>query len=190
MAAVVFRSAERPRPCADVQRRQFRPRPLPRSAAKECQSGLRLPAIARHPDPQDGSIWAAAASENHDWNRSGNGNRGGRSRGIHGCAMSTRLFDRVAVIGIGLIGSSLARALRRDSPETSIVACARRAETLATVRRLAIADEITNNPAEAAKGADLVVLATPLSAYEEIGRKIGPVLKDGAILSDVGSVKQ
>jgi len=104
--------------------------------------------------------------------------------------MSAPLFDRVALIGIGLIGSSLARALRRDSPETSIVACARRAETLATVRRLAIADETTDDPAEAAEGADLVVLATPLSAYEEIGRKIGPVLKEGAILSDVGSVKQ
>jgi cyclohexadieny/prephenate dehydrogenase len=45
------------------------------------------------------------------------------------------LFDRVALIGIGLIGSSLARALRRDSPETRLVACARRSETLATIRR-------------------------------------------------------
>jgi cyclohexadieny/prephenate dehydrogenase len=103
--------------------------------------------------------------------------------------MSERLFDRVALIGIGLIGSSLARALRRDSPETRIIACARRAETLAAVRRLAIADATTDDPAEAAHGADLVVIATPLSAYEEIGRRIAPVLKEGAILSDVGSVK-
>jgi cyclohexadieny/prephenate dehydrogenase len=104
--------------------------------------------------------------------------------------MSGTLFDRVALIGIGLIGSSLARALRRDSPETRIIACARRPETLATVRRLGIADRTTDDPAEAADGADLVVIATPLSAYEEIGRRIAPVLKDGAILSDVGSVKQ
>jgi cyclohexadieny/prephenate dehydrogenase len=104
--------------------------------------------------------------------------------------MSERLFDRVALIGIGLIGSSLARALRRDSPGTRIIACARRPETLATVRRLAIADATTDDPAEAAEGADLVVIATPLSAYEDIGRRIAPVLKDGAILSDVGSVKQ
>jgi cyclohexadieny/prephenate dehydrogenase len=104
--------------------------------------------------------------------------------------MSEKLFDRVALIGIGLIGSSLARALRRDSPGTSIVACARRSETLATVRRLELADETTDDPAAAAAGADLVVLATPLSAYAEIGRRIAPALQPGATLTDVGSVKQ
>jgi cyclohexadieny/prephenate dehydrogenase len=76
--------------------------------------------------------------------------------------------------------------LRRDSPGTRIVACARRAETLATVRRLKLADETTDDPAEAASGADLVVIATPLSAYAEIGRMIAPALKEGAILTDVG----
>src|SRR3954447_23719151 len=100
------------------------------------------------------------------------------------------MFDRVALIGIGLIGSSLARALRRDSPETEIIACARRAETLDTVRRLAIADATTHDPAQAAAGADLVVIATPLSAYAEIGERIAPALEDGAIVTDVGSVKQ
>jgi cyclohexadieny/prephenate dehydrogenase len=104
--------------------------------------------------------------------------------------MSETLFDRVALIGIGLIGSSLARVLRRDSPATTIVACARRAETLAAVRRLDLADETTDDPARAAEGADLVVVATPLSAYAEIGRQIAPVLRRGAILTDVGSVKE
>jgi cyclohexadieny/prephenate dehydrogenase len=104
--------------------------------------------------------------------------------------MSEKLFDRVALIGIGLIGSSLARVLRRDSPETRLVACARRSETLATVRRLELADETTDDPAAAAADADLVVLATPLSAYADIGRRIAPALKRGAILTDVGSVKQ
>jgi cyclohexadieny/prephenate dehydrogenase len=104
--------------------------------------------------------------------------------------MSEKLFDRVALIGFGLIGSSLARALRRDSPSTSIVACARRSETLATVRRLDLADETTDDPATAAADADLVVIATPLSAYAEIGRRIAPALRPGAILTDVGSVKQ
>jgi cyclohexadieny/prephenate dehydrogenase len=99
-------------------------------------------------------------------------------------------FERVALIGIGLIGSSLARALRRDSPDTTIVACARRAETLAAVRQLGIADATTHDPAEAAAGADLVVLATPLSAYAEIAARIAPALKPGAILTDVGSVKE
>jgi cyclohexadieny/prephenate dehydrogenase len=103
--------------------------------------------------------------------------------------MSGKLFDRVALIGIGLIGSSLARALRRDSPETVITACARRAATLATAQRLGLADETTNDPARAAEGADLVVIATPLSAYDEIGRRIAPALQGGAIVTDVGSVK-
>jgi cyclohexadieny/prephenate dehydrogenase len=104
--------------------------------------------------------------------------------------MSRQLFERVALIGIGLIGSSLARVLRRDSPGTKLVACARRAETLAAVRRLEIADDTTHDPAKAVEGADLVVVATPLSAYAEIGERIAPTLKDGAIVTDVGSVKQ
>jgi cyclohexadieny/prephenate dehydrogenase len=104
--------------------------------------------------------------------------------------MSEKLFDRVALIGIGLIGSSLARALRRDSPATTIIACARRSETLETVRRLALADITTDDPGKAVANADLVVVATPLSAYAEIGERIARVLKDGAILTDVGSVKQ
>jgi cyclohexadieny/prephenate dehydrogenase len=104
--------------------------------------------------------------------------------------MSAKLFDRAALIGIGLIGSSLARALRRDSPGTRIVACARRSETLATARRLGLADETMRDPAEAVRGADLVVIATPISAYAAIGRRIGPALEQGAILTDVGSVKE
>lgn len=104
--------------------------------------------------------------------------------------MPAALFDRVAIIGIGLIGSSLARVLRRDSPGTHITACARRAETLEAVRRLAIADATTDDPAEAVADADLVVLATPLSAYAGIAARIGPALKPGAIVTDVGSVKE
>jgi cyclohexadieny/prephenate dehydrogenase len=103
--------------------------------------------------------------------------------------MSTRAFDRVALIGVGLIGSSLARVLRRDSPQTAIVACARSAQTLETVRRLGLADETSEDPAVAVAGADLVVIATPLSAYAEIGRRIAPALREGAIVTDVGSVK-
>jgi len=104
--------------------------------------------------------------------------------------MSGKLFERVALIGIGLIGSSLARVLRRDAPQTKIVACARRAETLDTVRRLGIADATTDDPAKAVADADLVVIATPLSAYAEVAQRIAPALKDGAIVTDVGSVKE
>ena len=103
--------------------------------------------------------------------------------------MSTPAFARVAIIGIGLIGSSLARVLRRDGLAGEIVACARRQETLDTVRALKLADQCTTDPAEAACGADLVVLAVPLSSYVEITRQIAGVLRPGTILTDVGSVK-
>ncbi|MDE2228538.1 MAG: prephenate/arogenate dehydrogenase family protein [Alphaproteobacteria bacterium] len=102
----------------------------------------------------------------------------------------SRLFDRVAFIGIGLVGSSLARVMRRDKLAGEIVACARTQATLDTVKKLKLADRVTHDPAEAAKGADLVVIATHLSAYPEIGRQIAGILKPGAIVTDVGSVKQ
>lgn len=98
-------------------------------------------------------------------------------------------FERVAFIGIGLIGSSLARRIRRDGLAREIVACARHQATLDTVTKLKLADRVTIDPADAVKDADLVVIATPLSAYAEIGRRIGPALKRGAIVTDVGSVK-
>src|SRR5579875_2299515 len=137
--------------------------------------------------------WRPTACRNICGSRSGPARRWRGWRGarrVHEGAMSAKLFDRAALIGIGLIGSSLARALRRDSPGTRIVACARRSETLATARRLGLADETTRDPAEAVRGADLVVIATPISAYAAIGRRIGPALEQGAILTDVGSVKE
>ena len=102
----------------------------------------------------------------------------------------SKLFDRVAFIGIGLIGSSLARVIIRDKLAGEIIACARTQATLDKVKELKLADRVTRDPAEAAKGADLVVIAAHLSAYAEIGKRIGDVLKPGAIVTDVGSVKQ
>jgi cyclohexadieny/prephenate dehydrogenase len=104
--------------------------------------------------------------------------------------MSKPGFARVAVIGIGLIGSSLARRLRRDGLAAEIVACDRGRETLDKVRTLALADRVTDDPADAVQGADLVVIATPISAYAEIGRRMAAGLAQGAIVTDVGSVKQ
>ena len=74
------------------------------------------------------------------------------------------LFERIAFIGIGLIGSSLARVIRRDGLAGHVVACARSRATLKTVSDLALADSVTDNPAEAAEGADLVVLCQKLEA--------------------------
>jgi cyclohexadieny/prephenate dehydrogenase len=100
------------------------------------------------------------------------------------------LFERIALIGIGLIGSSIARFVRRDGLARHIFACARTEATLAKVRELAIADSTTLDPAEAAKDADLVIICSPVGTYGEIAKRIGPVLKAGAIVSDVGSVKK
>lgn len=99
-------------------------------------------------------------------------------------------FERVAFIGIGLIGSSLARVMIRDKLAGEIVACARTPATLDAVKTLKLADRVTNDPAAAVKGADLVVIATHLSAYAAIGKRIADALKPGAIVTDVGSVKQ
>jgi cyclohexadieny/prephenate dehydrogenase len=104
--------------------------------------------------------------------------------------MSDLFFERVAFIGIGHIGSSLARLLRREKLAGTIVACARRKETLDTALKLKVADEVTDDPAVAVKNADLVVIATPLSTYVELGKTIAPHLKPGAIVTDVGSVKE
>ncbi len=100
------------------------------------------------------------------------------------------LYERVALIGIGLIGSSLARALREEGLARHVVACARTEATLATAARLGLCDQATLDPAEAVAGADLVVLCSPLGTYRSIAERIAPALKPGATLSDVGSVKQ
>ncbi|MEX2454659.1 MAG: prephenate/arogenate dehydrogenase family protein [Rhodospirillaceae bacterium] len=98
-------------------------------------------------------------------------------------------FQRVALIGIGLIGSSIARVMRRDGLADTIVACARTQKTLDTALALGIADEATSDPAEAVRDADLVILCTPVSTYGAIAAAIAPALKPGCILTDVGSVK-
>ena len=99
------------------------------------------------------------------------------------------LFERVALIGIGLIGSSLARLIRRDGLAGHVVANARSQATLDKVVALDIADSVSIEAAEAVVGADLVVICSPVGTYAAIGEAIKDHLADGAIVSDVGSVK-
>ncbi len=103
--------------------------------------------------------------------------------------MSAVIFDRIAIIGFGLIGSSLARAVKAHGLARVIVACDRDEAARATISRLALADEVTGDPAMAVRDADLVVIAAPLGAYADIAKQIAPALKPGAVVSDVGSVK-
>jgi cyclohexadieny/prephenate dehydrogenase len=104
--------------------------------------------------------------------------------------MSTRpMFARVAFIGIGLIGSSLARVMRRDGLASEIVVASRRQETIDRAMELGLCDRTTLSAADAVKDADLVIICTPMSTYKEIATAIAPALMSGAIVTDVGSVK-
>ena len=100
------------------------------------------------------------------------------------------LFNRVAILGMGLIGSSLARAVRRLGLAPEIVGAARSEATCAKALELGLAEAMHRDPAAAVEGADLVILCTPVGAYEAVASAISPHLAEGAILSDVGSVKQ
>lgn len=99
------------------------------------------------------------------------------------------LFQRIALIGIGLIGSSLARAIRKHGLATHISISTRSAKTLDTAQDLNLGDSYSQDPCEAVQDADLVVVCTPMGAYEAVAKAIAPGLKVGAIVSDVGSVK-
>ena len=99
------------------------------------------------------------------------------------------LFGRVALIGLGLIGSSLARAIMRRGIADELAAADASAAVVARVLELGLAHEATTDAAAAVAGADLVVLCVPLGANAAVGALIGPHLKPGCIVSDVGSVK-
>ncbi|MFN4171065.1 MAG: prephenate/arogenate dehydrogenase family protein, partial [Pseudorhodobacter sp.] len=101
----------------------------------------------------------------------------------------TVIYDRVALIGLGLIASSMAHAMRAGGLAGEIVGHARSAETRAIALDL-FCDRVCDTAAEAVQGADLVVLAVPVGAMAEIAAEIGPFLAPGATVTDVGSVKQ
>ena len=99
-------------------------------------------------------------------------------------------FSRVALIGLGLVNSSLARVLRNKAPATQIVGCARSQATIDKATELGFVDRVTLDPAEAVEGCDLVVLGSPVGTFAPLAAKIGPHLAKGAVLTDVGSVKK
>jgi cyclohexadieny/prephenate dehydrogenase len=103
--------------------------------------------------------------------------------------MSKAVFEHVTLIGLGLIGSSLAHAIRRGGLAKRITGHAKSEATRKTAERLRLCDAVYADPAEAVEGADLVILCTPVGSYGPLAEAIAPALASGATLTDVGSVK-
>jgi cyclohexadieny/prephenate dehydrogenase len=103
--------------------------------------------------------------------------------------MTQPLFERVALIGLGLIGSSLSHAMRRRGVARTLVGHAQSARTRDVALRLGLVASVYASAGEAVRDADLVILCVPVGACGAIAREIAPHLRPGAIVTDVGSVK-
>lgn len=103
--------------------------------------------------------------------------------------MTSTQFERIALIGIGLIGSSLARDIKELGLANEVIVATRSAETLKRAEELGLGDRYTTSSADAVKDADLVIVSVPVGASESVAKEIAPHLKPGAIVTDVGSTK-
>ncbi|AMS40667.1 prephenate/arogenate dehydrogenase family protein [Aminobacter aminovorans] len=103
--------------------------------------------------------------------------------------MSDPLFEKIALVGIGLIGSSLARVIRREGLARHIAISTRSAPTLARAEELGLGDSYSTDAKAAVKDADLVIVSVPVGSSEAVAVDIASALKPGAILTDVGSTK-
>ena len=100
------------------------------------------------------------------------------------------MIERLCIIGVGLIGGSLARALRREGACRSVVGSSRREVHLQRAVELGVIDSFDTDMASAVRGADMVVVCTPMRAMGDVFTAIRPALEPGAIVTDAGSVKQ
>ncbi len=106
-----------------------------------------------------------------------------------GAPLAEPIFDELAIVGVGLIGSSIARAARRRNAARRIVLADHSIAVLERAKTLGLGDLVADDLARAVSGADCVILSVPVGAYEAVGRAIAPALKPGTVVSDVGSVK-
>ncbi|PRY92404.1 prephenate/arogenate dehydrogenase family protein [Donghicola tyrosinivorans] len=102
----------------------------------------------------------------------------------------TQVYDRVALIGLGLIASSMFWAIKRGGLAGEVTGYARSAETRDKAREIGLCDRVCDTAIDAVKDADLIVLCVPVGAMGAVAEEIAPYLKPGATVSDVGSVKQ
>ena len=103
--------------------------------------------------------------------------------------MSDFTIDTLAILGVGLIGGSLARALKQAGVVRRVIGYGHRVESLVKAKTLQVIDDYDSDLGKAVMGADVIVIATPLGCYESIFKGIAPALKSGAVVTDVGSVK-
>ena len=102
----------------------------------------------------------------------------------------SKVYERIALIGLGLIASSIFWASKRNDVSVHITGFARSEKTRNTARKIGLCDEVSDTIEDAVKNADLVILCVPVGAMEQVMLKIAPFLKTGATISDVGSVKR
>ena len=100
------------------------------------------------------------------------------------------IYNKVALIGLGLIASSMFWGIKRGGLASEVTGFARSAETRDTARRIGLCDRVCDSLAEAVDGADLVVLCVPVGVMGRVAAEIAPHLKPGATVTDVGSVKR
>jgi cyclohexadieny/prephenate dehydrogenase len=103
--------------------------------------------------------------------------------------MGKVIYPKIALIGIGLIGSSLARVIRREGLAEHISVSSRRVETLTRAEELGLGDSYSTDMAEAVKDADLVIVSVPVGSSGQVAQAIASSLKPGAVVTDVGSTK-
>ena len=100
-----------------------------------------------------------------------------------------QIYDKITLIGIGLIGSSLAHIIRREGLAKTITISTRSEATLNRARELNLGDVYVLDASDAVKDADLVIVSVPVGSSEAVAKSIGPILKIGAVVTDVGSTK-
>ncbi|UCI30188.1 prephenate/arogenate dehydrogenase family protein [Mesorhizobium sp. B4-1-4] len=103
--------------------------------------------------------------------------------------MTSPMFEKIALVGIGLIGSSLARVIRREGLARHVAISTRSVATLKRAEELGLGDSYTTDAKEAVRDADLVIVSVPVGSSGAVAQEIAPALKKGAILTDVGSTK-
>src|SRR6185312_5855150 len=169
------------------QRRQFRAGAF-HAWRERCGRGGSL-SLRPRPDPASARILWSSRRLAPD-GRHGRGQPCRRSGARRICGgVTMKAFNKLAIIGLGHIGSSIAHAARRGDLAGAIAGYDKSEDVRKRARAIGFATVVYDNVAEAVGGADLVILCTPVGAYKGVAAEVSPHLAQGAILSDVGSVK-